>query len=198
MSAPSISSSSVSAALAPFGALRPQLASEWKGDRPLHPMLVSFYAEVGPFGEDEPDGPDGLTVPTPGNPFWLPPLCKLWDFQAGYRWDARTGQPLEDWPDEYIVVADQGGDPFILDRTSGSILHGRHGEGTWQPTLMFADIFVMALALAAIGAVHERAGEDLYDADFEIRPAWRVALRTQLASFLGTTEGDAVATRLEW
>ena len=198
MSVSSASSFSVNDALAPFGALQPQPASEWKGNHPLHPTLVSFYAEVGPYGDVGPDGPDGLTIPTLGNPFWLPPLHMLWDIQAGYGSDARTGQPSADWRDEWVVVADQGGDPFILDRTSGSILHDRHGGGTWQPTLMFADIFVMALALATIGTLHEQAGEDLYDADYAIKPAWRAALRTQLARLLGTTEGNAVATRLEW
>lgn len=198
MSGSAASPQTVRNILAPFGALRPQPNSDWSGDRVLHPALARFYAEVGPYGEVGPRGPDGLTVATLGNPFWLPPLCRLWDLQAGYRWDGRSGQRIADWRDEWLVVADQGGDPFILDGTSGSILHDQHGGGTWQPVPMFADIFVMAMVMGTIGTLHEEAGHELYDADFEVRPAWRTDLRVRLAPLVGGAESDLVATRLDW
>ena len=178
--------------------LRPQPISEWSGDHVLHPALVSFYAEVGACGEDGPHGPAGLTIPTLGNPFWVPPLCRLWELQAGYRWNSRSGERIADWRDEWLVVADQGGDPFILDRTSGSILHDRHGGGAWTPAPMFADPFTMALVFGTIGALHEEAGENIYDADYEVRPAWRAGLRARLAPLLGSVDSNAVATHLDW
>ncbi|RYF14290.1 MAG: hypothetical protein EOO77_14475 [Oxalobacteraceae bacterium] len=184
--------------LTPFGTLRAQPSSDWKGQVELHPSLAQFYEEVGPFGEDGPHGPDGVIVPTLGNPFQIVPLARLWDMQAGYRWDGGSGERFADWRDEWLVVADQGGDPFILDRTTGSILHAYHGEGSWEPEPIFADIFVMALVLGTIGSVHDEAGEEVYDEDFNVRPAWRTALRARLAPILGSIESDAIASHFGW
>ncbi|WP_083671988.1 hypothetical protein [Sphingomonas montana] len=103
-----------------------------------------------------------------------------------------------DWLDEWLIVADQGGDPFILDRATGAILHAWHGAGAWKPEPMFVDVFSMALVLGIIGTVHEEAGDELYDAEFEVRPAWRTALRARLAPVLGTTEADDIASRFDW
>lgn len=198
MSSSWVSPESVRDAIAPFGPMRSQPVSNWSGDVALHPALVSFYVEVGPYGQEGPRGPSGLTIPTLGNPFWVPPLCRLWELQAGYRWNTRSGERITDWQEEWLVVADQGGAPFIFDQISGSILHDQHGGGVWTPTLMFADIFIMALALATIGLVHEEAGEDIYDVNYEVRPVWRTKLRARLTPLLGAAESDAMVTRLDW
>ncbi|SFG88555.1 hypothetical protein [Methylobacterium gossipiicola] len=184
--------------LAPFGALRPQFPADWNGEIALHPSLIRFYGEVGPYGEDGPHGPDGLTIPTTGNAFAIPPLARLWEGQAGYRWHGLTGKRLAGWRDEWLVVADQGGDPFILDGTTGAVLHAHHGGGAWEPEPIFADVFAMALVLGTIGAVHEEGGEGLYDEEFEVRPAWRAVLRARLAPSVGETEADSIASRFGW
>ena len=165
---------------------------------PLHPSLIRFYAEVGPNGEDGPHGPDGLTIPTTGNPFEIAPLALLWERQAGYRWHSLSGERLADWRDEWLVVADQGGDPFILNQTTGTVLHAGHGGGAWKPEPMFADVFEMALVLGTIGAVHEEGGREICDEDFEVRSKWQATLRARLAPMLGATKADAVAVRLGW
>jgi len=85
MTGSDVTSQVVRDVLAPFGALRPQPASDWSGEIALHPSLIRLYEEVGPYGEDGPHGPAGLTIPTTGNPFDIPPLARLWDRQAGYR-----------------------------------------------------------------------------------------------------------------
>ena len=198
MTGPQISPQAVREVLAPFGALRPQPASDWAGEVELHPSLARFYEEVGLYGEDRPHGPGGLTIPTTGNPFELVPLTRLWGLQAGYRWHGRSGERLADWRDEWLVVADQGGDPFILDRTTGAILHAHHGEGAWKPEPAFAGVLVMALVLGTIGAVHEEGGGDIYDEGYEVRPAWRALLRARLAPVLGGTEADTTASRFGW
>ena len=59
MSGPDILPQAICDVLALFGTLRPQLASDWTGQVPLHPSLTRFYAEVGPYGEDEPHAPTG-------------------------------------------------------------------------------------------------------------------------------------------
>jgi hypothetical protein len=189
---------SARAALSPFGALRPQFAADWQGEHELPPPLARFYAEVGPYGRDGPQGGEGLSIPTLGDPFWLPPLGRLWALQAGYRWDGRTGNRLAAWRDEWLVVAEQGGDPFVLDRTDGAILHGHHGRGAWSLPPIFADVFAMALVLGTIGLVHGEAGADLCDAEFELRPRWRDALRARLVPLLGDAGSASAAGRLGW
>lgn len=186
----------VRAVLMPFGAFRPQPASEWTGEGDLPPALARFYLEIGP--DADPDGSDGVTIPSFGNPYWLAPLRSLWEFQAGYRWDALSKRPIVDWRDDWLVVADQGGDPFIFEETNGTVLHDQHGRGGWQPQPIFADIFVMAWAPGTIGAVLEEAGDDLHDEDFELRPTWRDRVRARLAVELGLADADRVATRLDW
>ena len=198
MTDPAVPFASVRDALARFGPLRPQPASDWTGEGPLHPTLAAFYAEVGPYGEEGPHGPDGLSIPGVGNGFYLPPLSRLWDRQAGYRWHGRTGERLAEWRDEWLMVADEGGDPFILDGTDGSILHALHGVGAWRPTAMFADVSAMAMTLAVIGTLCEEAGDELCGEDDELTPASRARLRERLAVFLGEAASDEVATRLEW
>lgn len=198
MSGSDISSQAVRDALAPFGALRPQPPSDWTGEITPHPSLIRFYEEVGPYGEDGPHGPEGLAIPTTGNPFEIAPLVQLWDRQAGYRSHGPSGERLVGWTDEWLVVADQGGDPFLLDGTTGAVLHGQHGEGAWKLEPMFADVFVMALVLGTIGAVHEEGGDELYDDEFEVRSEWRELLRVRLADTLGTNEADRIASRLRW
>lgn len=198
MSNSDISSQAVRDVLAPFGSLRPQPPSDWTGEVTLHPSLTRFYDEVGPYGEGGPHDPDGLTIPTTGNPFEIVPLAQLWNRQAGYRWHGLSGERLADWRDEWLVVADQGGDPFILDWTTGAVLHARPGEAVWKPEPMFADVFVMALVLGTIGTVHEEGGEEIYDEEFEVRPEWQAALRARLAPILGETAANATATRLGW
>lgn len=187
---------SIRDALSPFGALRPQSAGDWTGEVPLHPSLARFYAEVGPYGVEGPGGPEGLDIPSPGNPFRLPALPRLWDLQAGYRWDARDGRRLPRWRDEWLVVADAGGDPFILDLVTGAVLHDRHGGGAWSPEPIFPDILAMAAALATVGALLDEAGEDLYDETFEIRPEWRTRLAERLAPFTGDVDATEVVERL--
>ncbi|RZI59612.1 MAG: hypothetical protein EOP14_04130 [Pseudomonas sp.] len=198
MSTSDISIQVVCDVLAPFGTLRSQPASDWTGEIDLHPSLARFYKEVGPCGENGPHDPGGLIIPTTGNPFEMSSLANLWDKQAGYRLHGLSGKRMPLWPDEWLVVSDQGGDPFILDLTTGAILHARHGEGAWKPKPMFANVFVMALVLGTIGTVYEEGGDEIFDDDFEVRAEWRVALRTRLASFLTVTEAEAIASRFDW
>ncbi|WP_442678744.1 hypothetical protein ACSBM8_14690 [Sphingomonas sp. ASY06-1R] len=198
MTASSISSQDVRDVLAPFGALQAQPEAAWQGDRPLHPSLARFYEEVGPYGKDRPRGPEGIEIPTLGNPFWLPPLSGLWAFQEGYRWQGRDGEPVAGWNQAWLVVGDQGGDPFILDEESGHILHDHHGRGSWAPVHLCDDIFALGFVLGTIGVLHEEAGDDLYDEDFEIRPEWSGELRARLGHRFEAAEADAIAARLEW
>jgi hypothetical protein len=57
--------------------------------------------------------------------------------QYGYSFNPLTGQPIDDWPVEYLVIASHAGDPFVLDLSQtetadAPVLTALHGEGTWN------------------------------------------------------------------
>lgn len=190
------------AALAPHGALAPQpAAAHWRGDIPLPPAIATFYEQVGPLGEWVNDrvGHAGLTVPNVGNPFSIPPLSRLWQLQAGYRWHGITGERLADWPDHWLVVADQGADPFIFDLRTGAIQFARHGTGAWEDDEpIFADILQMAACLGTVGQFVEEAGDDLFLDDDSVDPAQRARLVKQLVPLLGNAAtAEAIVDEFE-
>ncbi|MES2707524.1 MAG: hypothetical protein V4726_13080 [Verrucomicrobiota bacterium] len=123
--------------LSRHGTCRPQPASDWRGDFPLPGQLAAFYQDV---------GPDDISIDTGANPVFLPSLSNLWERQAGYRWNALTGQPIANWNPEWIVVADEGADPYVFYR--GSILSASHGSGVWDFHGAFPNLVTMACSLA--------------------------------------------------
>lgn len=191
------------AALAPYGELAAQPAAEhWHGDIPLPPVIATFYEQIGPLGEwiNERVGHAGLEVPNVGNPFSIPPLARLWQLQAGYRWHGITGERIADWPDHWLVVADQGADPFIFDLRTGAIQFARHGAGTWQDDEpIFADIFQMAACLGTIGQFVDEAGDELLLDDDSVDPAQRARLVKRLAPLLGdAATAEAILDDFGW
>ena len=129
---------------------------------PLPAELERFYREVGPLD---------CTLESAGNPFFLPSLARLWQRQAGYRWHGISGERLSGWQDDWLVVADQGADPFILETGSGRILFDLHGGRGWDPAPCFDDLWQMAASLACFGEVWSGAGEDILLDDCSVAPA---------------------------
>lgn len=123
--------------LSKHGVCRSQPASDWKGDFPLPDQLAAFYNDV---------GPDNISIDTGANPIFLPSLSNLWERQAGYRWNGLTKQPIDDWDPEWIVVADEGADPYVFYR--GTILFAYHGSGVWDFHESFPNLLAMACSLA--------------------------------------------------
>jgi hypothetical protein len=139
-----------------------------------------------------------VTVRAPGNPYFFPNLAGLWKFQAGYRWDGNN-EPIDDWKDEWLVVADEGGDPFILDRRSGVVLHAYHGEGTWDAREMFPDLNTMAACLAQLGAIVRESKGDYMEEDCSIRPEFKALALDRLQVLLGSkADAKAVLGELSW
>jgi hypothetical protein len=176
--------------LALHGDVRPQPSSDWTGAFSIPPAVERFYQEIGPCN---------VTIRTQGNPYSLPSLADLWQFQAGYRWNGLTGEPIEDWSDDWLVVADEGGDPFIFARSSGVVLHACHGEGEWDAGEMFPDLNTMAACLAQLGAIALEAGNDFLAGDYTIRPEYRALASTRLEGLLGVkSDAQAALDVLGW
>ena len=71
------------------------------------------------------------------NPFWLFGAGELLEGQSGYSFNPIENQPIADWPQDYVVVASHGGDPYVLDlsHTDGNdapVLTAEHGTGKWS------------------------------------------------------------------
>ena len=175
------------AAFARFGPLQAQGEHDWQGPFPLPPLLARFYAQVGPLGREinAKVGHAGITIP--GLEVWVPPLQRLWSYQAGYRWNGVDGEPIEDWRANWLVVADLGADPFILDMDDGRVLFARHGCGRWEADTFLDDLPTLMAALAAAGTVYLEAGDDLYndDDDGGIRAGHQEAAVQAVARVLG-------------
>jgi hypothetical protein len=176
--------------LALHGRVRPQTPTEWTGLFPIPPAIERFYREVGPAD---------VTIKTHGNPYFLPCLAELWKFQAGYRWNGLSGEPISDWNDDWLVVADEGGDPFIFSRASGAVLHAYHGEGDWDAGEMFPDLNTMAACLAELGSIVVEAGDAFMEKDCSIRPEFQTLASARLEELLGSkTSAEEILGVLGW
>jgi hypothetical protein len=176
--------------LACHGDTLPQPASDWRGSFPIPAAVERFYREV---------GPSNITIEAHGNPYFLPCLSGLWQFQAGYRWNGLSGASIEDWSDDWLVVADEGGDPFIFSRSSGAVLHAYHGSGTWDAAEMFPDLNTMAACLAQIGAIVLEAGGAYMEEDCSIRLEFRALAFARLHELLGSrSKAKAILNVLGW
>lgn len=186
---PAVHAASVQQALSVFGPTSRQEPLEWTGESPLAPELARFYREV---------GPEWIEIDTAGLPFVFFPLERLWDEQAGYRWNRGTGAQLVDWNEEWTVVAKQGSDPFILDGLTGGILTAPGDDG-WEdrlsdPEPTFESLGEMVLALAATGTAWARWDEP-FDERWSLRPETTDSVVGALESVLGSHARAAAVAR---
>lgn len=174
------------------GKVRPQESQDWKGIFPLPPAIEQFYLEVGPVN---------VKIKVPGNPYILPSLADLWKFQKGYRWNGVIAKPIyfEDWNDDWIVVGDAGGDPFLFDRSSQKVLHAYPGDTGWDTIPLFPDLNTMAACLGQIGVLVSRAKGASADDEGAISPAFRRSALEHLRELLGSeSEAEEVLKELGW
>lgn len=179
--------------LAPWGHLKAQPASDWQGPFPLPAVVEAFYLEVGPWGETwhASVGPVGLSINAGGNPVDVPPLHKLWARQDGYAWSRDPDHPVPGWPDHWLVIAQEGANPFILDRNDGSVWFDMAGRGHFNDPSRFADDLPTALgAIATVANALAALGDGALDETFELKPESRAQVARELAAFTGS---DATA-----
>lgn len=174
----------------PKAVFRQQPSTDWQGEFPLPSAVAEYFAELGPVD---------VWIRGYGNPYFLPSLSQLWSHQTGYRVHGITGERISDWNDDWLVIADKGGDPFIFSCVSGTILHAYHGEGMWKPTRMFDNLVEMATAIAIVGDIVAAAGDGLTNNDSVILPAYREEARRRIGEFLHSTErAGAIMSELGW
>ncbi|MCC7645420.1 MULTISPECIES: SMI1/KNR4 family protein [unclassified Janthinobacterium] len=57
--------------------------------------------------------------------------------QHGYAWNPVSQETIAGWPDQYLVIADAGADPYCLDLGNiadgdAPVYHAEHGMGAWR------------------------------------------------------------------
>ncbi len=170
--------------------LRPQTADDWQGEYPLPPAVATYYAEL---------GPDDVSIRGYGNGYYLPGLANLWTYQTGYRTHGHTGERIPDWQEDWLVVGDEGADPFIFSRERGTVLPAYHGEGHWQPQELFHDLAEMVTTLAILGEIVTLAGKSLTDKDCLLQARYLEEARARLTPVAGSAERAAdILAALEW
>jgi len=175
--------------LAPWGHLQPEPASDWQGPFPLPAIVEAFYREVGPWGETwhASVGPVGLAINAGGNPVDVPPLHKLWARQDGYAWSRNPDNPIKGWPAHWLVIAQEGANPFILDRNDGSVWFDMAGRGNFNDPNRFADDLPTALgAIATVANALAALGDDALDDTYELKASSRAQVAHVLAAFTGS------------
>ena len=185
---------SLATLLAPWGALRPQLPSDWEGPPDALPNEVAaFYRDVGPWGEVvyENVGPVGLTINKGGNPVVVPPLHKLWWRQAGFAWSRSPEVPLPGWRSNWLVIAKEEANPFIFDRDDGRVLFAFAGMGKagWQPRTFAEDLASALGGIATVANALAALGDDAFDEEFNLKPDSRDYAHSRLTDFLGSAAG---------
>ncbi|MEM1211422.1 MAG: hypothetical protein AAGI68_03905 [Planctomycetota bacterium] len=149
---------------------------------------MQFYRDVGPVD---------ITIEGYGNPTFIPSLSGLWEHQAGYRWNGLTDEPILDWNDEWIVVADEGGDPYIY--CQDKVFLAQHGSGVWEPDEIYSNLNLMAACLATLGAVVLDGGDEFTDEDSCVRPVFRAEAISRLADILGDkNKAEAIVITAGW
>src|SRR5687767_3387117 len=79
----------------PSAVFRSQPASDWRGEFPLPDAVADYFANFGPVD---------LSIDSSANPYFLPSLSKLWEYQAGYRYHGDTGERFPEWDDDWLVI----------------------------------------------------------------------------------------------
>jgi len=175
--------------LSRHGVCAPQEPEAWGGAIELPAAIAAFYSNVGPVN---------INIEGYGNPTTLPSLENLWERQSGYRWNGLTGDPIEDWPSNWIVIANEGGDPYIFDSETEKILFAMHGAGNWAADEMFADIPTMAACIATLGCVMLDADE-FEDEDGDVNPDCIKKAIDQLAEILGDRDdAESLVEQAGW
>ena len=166
-----------------------QKASDWAGPFELPEPLRVFYSEVGPVD---------IWIEGFGNPTTIYSLSDLWNRQAGYRWNGLTNEPVDDWQPNWIVVADEGADPYIYDMETSRILFALHGQGEWDAEEIYPDINTMAACIAILGSVILDS-PDFADDDCNVNPDCRAKAVKQLTKILGSkSEAESIVEMAGW
>ncbi|WP_290220103.1 hypothetical protein [Corynebacterium atrinae] len=191
--------------LSHFGICKPQPASDWQGPMPLPAALADFYQQVGPFGEE-----DLTTAGKPGrkprgiwfyggggNEVFFPRLSDLWKAQDAFGWNFRDDVPIEGWPQNWLVFADEAGEVFVYDSDADVVRFLLPGEDFEDAKEIAGTPIEVTGAVALFSLRDEEAGDSKFTEDFDLLPSWVEKVRTEMEEKFGATGRDVMAVYTE-
>lgn len=165
-----------------------QSSDLWDGDITLPDEIENFYKDIGPMG---------VTITSFGNPIYFPSLKDLWSFQEGYRWNSLTGEPIEGWDSNWIVIANEGGDPYIF--IDGKVYFTFHGQGAWDPELMYPNMNTVIACISTLGKIMNDAGVEFEDEDGYVNKECYDKAVSEIALFLDSKkDAEDLIERYGW
>ncbi|MEU9619030.1 SMI1/KNR4 family protein [Streptomyces sp. NPDC048155] len=177
------------------GTFGPCLAADLEAvarDLPVSPELRSLYGTSGPL--------DTLDIPAPLGGIILTPARGLVPYQSGYRWHGNDGHRMVGWPDEWVVIADHSGDPFVADTAAPGTRVGiaMHGTGSWRPFWVAPTVadFVLLLACFTQAYVVEYLNRPDDAEDEGEDESWPPAYHARVAALLRDRAPAVDATAL--
>jgi hypothetical protein len=180
---------SIRSLLAPWGELMPQPTSDWKGEIVLPACLSELYTKL---------GPRDLSISAGGNPVDIPSLKDLWAYQDCYRWHGLTGERLSDWQDNWLVIAREGSNPFMLDTETGAVYFDLAG-GKPNFKLFSSNVITAFGAIATVANSLSAFGDDAYDETGELTSEARANVTSSLKGFLsGTADAQQMLEAWQW
>jgi hypothetical protein len=110
---------------------------------PLPPALVEYLRQAAPM--------TWVSFAAVGNPIDVYGFEQLGLQQDGYNFNSVTQQSLTDWPDHWFMIANEGGDPIVVDlqAADGAVIRFEHGAGSWEDRAVLADSIGQFLLCAA-------------------------------------------------
>ena len=74
---------------------------------------------------------------------------ELLDAQNGYSFNPVTNEKIDDWPENFIVIASCEADPFCIDctRDNSPVFYAAHGMGEWNFDEAFSSLIEFLKAL---------------------------------------------------
>ena len=176
--------------LAPYGELKPQPATDWTGNTALPTMVEEIYTQIGPHE---------LMISTGGNSIYVPSLAKLSTLQVGYRTDGNTHERIINWPDEWLVIAAEGANPFIFNCKDSQIYFDFAGGGKWQPRLLAPNIATAFGSLATLSSALANLDDETDFEDFEMLPQAREKCIAALVNYMGDAQKAQIFVEIiEW
>lgn len=159
--------------------------------QPKHQVDRSVFGEAISQEIEAAGYPGGAELPWVVEELYLYSLDEIAERQAGYRYNARTGNPSKDWDSNQYVIADWTANPISIG-ADGAIRYARHGQESWTYARIAPDLpcFFGMLAAWLRYFVVERSG-NLFNDDFEIDDATREAVSGKVLAAIDPGDREA-------
>jgi len=154
-----------------FAPADPQQLSETQVRLDLPPFLVAWYAVAAPYDVD---------LPAMGNSRPLIALDGLEATLVGYRYHGLTGEELDNWDPDWLVIGGEDEYPLIVKRAGANdaaIYYGNPTKDGWLVRPLSSSLAGFLLGVAGYLLLYVgQYKRQIYDDDFAVSPHYEQAL----------------------